>query len=188
MRSFQITEYCHSLIECFCEKAEFCIDATMGNGFDTLFLCRLSDPEGKVLSFDIQEKALANTAELLEKEGCAERVELVMDSHENIDKYAELETADVIMFNFGYLPGGDHSLSTRANTSLTAVKKCLDILKSGGIMSLCIYSGGDSGYEEKEALLEYIRSLDHKKYIVITHEFANRPNDPPLLVLIKKIK
>ena len=55
-------------------------------------------------------------------------------------------------------------------------------------MSLCIYSGGDSGYEERDALLEYIKTLDHKRYIVITHEFFNRPNDPPLPVLIKKIK
>ncbi|MDO4482131.1 MAG: class I SAM-dependent methyltransferase [Bacillota bacterium] len=187
MKSFQITEYCHRLVECFCENAELCIDATMGNGHDTLFLCRLSNPDGKVKAFDIQEKALANTTELLEKEGCAERAELVMDSHENIDKYAEPETADVIMFNFGYLPGGDHSLSTRADTSLTAVKKCLDILKSGGIMSLCIYSGGDSGCEEKDALLSFLKALDRKKYIVVVHEYFNRPNNPPVPVIIKKL-
>lgn len=187
MRSFQITEYCHSLIECFCEKAEFCIDATMGNGFDTLFLCRLSDPEGKVLSFDIQDRALEKTKELLEKEGCAGRAELIMDSHENIDKYAAEECADIIMFNFGYLPGGDHSISTRADTSLRAVRKSLDVLKKGGIMSLCIYSGGDSGYEEKDALLSFLKDLDRKKYIVTVHEYFNRPNDPPVPVIIKKL-
>lgn len=187
MRSFQITEYCHSLAECFCENAGLCIDATMGNGHDTLFLCRISNPDGKVIAFDIQEQALEKTEELLETEGFSGKAELVLDSHENMDRYAVPETADIIMFNFGYLPGGDHSLSTRADTSLTAVRKGLDILKSGGIMSLCIYSGGDSGFEEKDALFSFLKELDRKKYIVVVHEYFNRPNNPPVPVIIKKL-
>ncbi|MBQ4339778.1 MAG: class I SAM-dependent methyltransferase [Firmicutes bacterium] len=188
MKRFQITEYCHHMIEAFAVETESCIDATMGNGVDTAFLCRLAGEQGKVIAFDIQEKAVENTGKLLEREGLREQAKLVLDSHDNMDKYAEAESADIIVFNFGYLPGGDHKISTKAATSVSAVEKGLGILKKGGIMSLCIYSGGDSGYEEKEALLEYVKALDHKRYIVITHEFFNRPNDPPLPVLIKKIK
>lgn len=188
MKSFQITQYCHKQIECFCEGVELAIDATMGNGYDTLFLCRLLDSGGRIISFDIQEEALNNTKELLEKEGFSARAELILDSHENMDKYAGSESADLIIFNFGYLPGGDHSISTKPETSLNAVKKGLDILKNGGLMSLCIYSGGDSGFDEKNALLSYIKSLDRKKYTAIVHEYFNKPNNPPIPVIIKKSK
>lgn len=188
MKRFQITEYCHNMIDVFGDSIEFCIDATMGNGVDTAFLCRKAGPDGRVLAFDIQEKAVENTGKLLDAEGLKDRAQLIKDSHENMDAYADAESADVIMFNFGYLPGGNHGISTKAESSVKAVEKGLSILKKGGIMSLCIYSGGDSGFEERDALLGYIKSLDHKKYIVIAHEYLNRPNDPPLPVLIKKIK
>ena len=104
-----------------------------------------------------------------------------------MDRYAENDSADIIMFNFGYLPGGDHSLATKAESSLKAIEKSLNIIKKGGIISLCIYSGGDSGYEEKAEILKYLRQLDPKKYLVITHEYYNRPKNPPLPVLIKRL-
>ena len=188
MKRFQITEYCHGMIEAFGNEPKVCIDATMGNGVDTAFLCRIAGAEGKVIAFDIQDKAVENTGELLEREGLKDRSQLVLDSHENMDKYAEAESVDIIVFNFGYLPGGDHSIATKADSSVKAVEKGLGLLKKGGIMSLCIYSGGDSGFEEKDALTEYLKGLDHKRYIVIAHQYMNRPNDPPMPVLIKKIK
>lgn len=67
-----------------------------------------------------------------------------------------------VVFNFGYLPGGAHDLATKAQTSLEAVEQSLELLKKGGIISLCIYSGKDSGFEEKEALMEYLKGLDSK--------------------------
>ena len=186
MKSFQITEYCHFLMEQFTENPRLCIDATMGNGTDTLFLCRLAGPEGKVIAFDIQKQALENTGSLLEKEGCLSQCDLICDSHENIDAYFAEESADLIVFNFGYLPGGDHSLATKPEISIKAVKKSLGILKKGGVMCLCLYSGGDSGFAEKELLLGFLKELDAKRFLVITHEYWNRPNHPPMPVLIRK--
>lgn len=186
--NFQITEYCHLLVKQFgAEEPGFCIDATMGNGGDTVFLAQIVGKEGRVLAFDIQETAVSTTKKALEDAGVSESADLIHDGHENMDKYAEPSSADIVMFNFGYLPGGDHSLSTNAESSLTAVRKGLDILKKGGIMTLCIYSGGDTGFEEKEALLDFVTGLDQKKYIVISHEYINRKNNPPLPVLIKKL-
>lgn len=185
MNRFQITEYCHGLIRQYAPGYGLCIDATMGNGNDTQFLSEMAGEKGQVLAFDIQEIALENTKKRLEEAGCPENTRLILDSHENMKRYAE--EADVIVFNFGYLPGGDHDLATRADSSVRAVRSALRMLKKGGLLSLCIYSGGDSGYEEKEALLGLLKNLDQKKFLVITHPFFNRPNDPPLPVTVHRI-
>ena len=101
--------------------------------------------------------------------------------------YAEMETVSCITFNLGYLPGGDHSVATKADSSKRAVESGLALLKKGGLMTLCIYSGGDTGFQEKDEMLAFIRQLDPHKYLVIQSEYANRPNDPPIPVLIIKL-
>ena len=111
---------------------------------------------------------------------------MILDGHEHMDEYAGQETADVICFNFGYLPGGDHQIATQKTTSVEAIKKGLKILKHGGMMSLCIYSGGDTGFEEKEKILEYIKGLPGREYTVIVNEYYNRKNCPPMPVFIFK--
>ena len=103
-----------------------------------------------------------------------------------MDEYAKEESVDVICFNFGYLPGGDHAIATKTQTSLEAIEKGLDLLKHGGMMSLCIYSGGDTGFEEKDAILRYIKELNPKRYTVIVNEYYNRENNPPIPVFIFK--
>ena len=97
------------------------------------------------------------------------------------------EKADVIMFNFGYLPGGDHSLATRPETSLQAVRQGLELLNAGGVMSLCIYSGGDTGFEERDAVLDWLKELDARQYLVMLSSYYNRPNHPPMPVMVWKL-
>ena len=133
----------------------------------------------------VREKS-AGTRELLEREGMDKRARLILCGHEHMDRYLEPERVDGICFNFGYLPGGDHELATRADTSVKAVDTGLALLKRGGVMALCIYSGGDTGYEEKEKILEYLKALDEKRYLVIMNSFYNRKKDPPLPVFVVK--
>ncbi len=186
MRQSQITHWCHQIICSQAPKGGFYIDATMGKGNDTLFLCNLAGEAGHVLAFDVQKDALRMTEALLSAQGVRERAELVLDGHEHMNQYAKPETADVICFNFGYLPGGDHRIATAADTSVEAVKKGLGLLKHGGMMSLCIYSGGDTGFEEKEKLLEYLKKLPAGEYTVIVNEYFNRGNNPPMPVFVFK--
>lgn len=187
MARVTITEWLHQQLKYDVENAELCIDATAGKGNDTLFFCENMKETGQVVAFDIQEKALELTEELLEKKGYYnERVSLYLDGHENMDRYIKDETADVIMFNLGYLPGGDHNLATKPEHTILAIEKGLSCLKPNGVMSVCIYSGGDSGFEERDRVLEFLQQLDPRRYTVIVSSFYNKPNQPPIPVLIRK--
>ena len=176
----------HHLMTQYIKEGACCIDATAGRGFDTAFLCELVGDSGQVLAFDIQEDAVKSTRDLLEERGF--KAEVRLESHVNMNRYKAAESVDGIMFNFGYLPGGDHTICTHAESSIAAITCGLELLKKKGVMSLCIYHGGDTGFEEKNELMAYLKTLDTKKYTVIVSELYNRPNYPPLSVFITKDK
>lgn len=184
---YQITEWCHHFIKNQVRSGDLCIDATMGNGNDTELLCRLAGPDGQVLAFDIQKQALIQTKKRLREAGAPDNYRLILDSHSHMDHYAAKASVSCIVFNFGYLPGGDHTLATGPATSIPAVAQGLRLLKKGGLMSLCIYSGGDSGFEERDALLPYLKNLDSRKYLVVLSSYYNRPKNPPIPVLIYRL-
>ena len=189
MKNYQITQWCHHWIQNQVREGDVCIDATVGNGNDTELLCSLVGAEGKVYGFDIQKQALRAAKKRLEDAGLSERAELFLAGHEEMDRYIEKQLygkISCIVFNFGYLPGGSHELSTKPQTSICAIEKGLSLLKKEGMMSLCIYSGGDSGFAERDALLAYLKNLDSKNYLVILSSYYNRPNNPPIPVMIVK--
>ena len=187
MINYQITEWCHHFIRQHVEEGACCIDATAGNGNDTQFLCELVGRQGKVWAFDVQEQAICNTRKRLAETGLSDRAEVILNSHVNMAQYVKEDTVDCIVFNFGYLPGGDHNLATKKDTSIQAIYESLRLLKKGGILSLCIYSGGDSGFEEKDGILSMLKELDGKEYLVIVSEYYNRPHCPPIPVLVVKL-
>ena len=168
------------------------VDATAGNGGDTLFLARLVDAGGpgggRVYAFDLQEEALAMTRTRLSKEGYeeGESLRLILDNHAHMTDHVK-ESLSVILFNLGYLPGGDHSLATKADTTIPALIKALSLLRPGGLLSLMIYSGGDSGFEERDRVLAWLKDLDAQRYVVLVEAFYNRPNNPPLPVFVRKL-
>lgn len=162
----------------------FCIDATAGKGRDTALLCRLAGEQGRVLAFDIQEDAVRQTRALLENEGL--HAEVVLDSHANMAQYAGPDTVDCIVFNFGRLPGGDPHIFTTAETSIAAIDAGLALLRPGGVMALALYYGKENGYEEKNAILSHVKSINDRVFTVLSCEWLNRKNDPPLPIFIWK--
>ena len=176
----------HAFLSEYVRSGDLCIDATMGRGNDTLFLCELVGEAGKVLAFDIQDEALESTKARLAEHGVTERATLIKQSHSEMTQYAELGTVSAIIFNFGYLPGGDHNLATVPETSITAIDAGLTLLKEGGVMCLCIYYGGDTGFSERDALLAHLKNIDPKRYTVLLTDFYNRPNCPPMPIFIWK--
>ena len=185
---YQVTEWYRSVIRTQIKPGDLCIDATMGNGHDTLFLSQLAGPSGCVLAFDIQQAALDSTKALLQEHEHLAPVQLLLDSHAHMSSYADPGTVSCIVFNLGYLPSGDHSIATHKESTIVALEQGLELLKTGGCISLCIYSGKDTGYEEKEALLDFLKRLDSKKWLVILNCYYNRENNPPLPVFVIRLK
>lgn len=142
MKSYQITAWSHELFKLQVTPGGVYIDATMGNGYDTQFLCEMAGETGKVWAFDIQEQALKATKERLEKHGLLAKAELILDSHTQMEQYVKPDSVDGIYFNFGYLPGGDHELATKADTSVQAVETGLRLLKPGGVMGFVFTAEG----------------------------------------------
>lgn len=168
------------------KEGDIVIDATMGNGNDTAFLCELVGESGKVYAFDIQENAVQNTKEKLVKLNIEDRARLIHDGHENIDRYI-LEKVKLAIFNLGYLPRGDKEITTKSETTIESIKKSLDILDDGGIILLIIYPGHESGYHEKLAIEHFSKQLNQKIFSVVDIKFANQINSPPEIICIEKL-
>ena len=161
-----------------------CIDATAGKGRDTALLCRLAGKNGRVIAFDIQEAAVEQTRALLAEQGLT--AEVVQDSHAHMARYAAPGTVDCIVFNFGRLPGGDAKIFTTAASSLPAIDAGLTLLRQGGVMALALYYGKENGYEEKNAILSHLKSINDRLFTVLVCDWLNRRNDPPLPIFIWK--
>ena len=174
----------HEFLRQTVRPGAFCIDATAGKGRDTALLCRLAGAEGKVLAFDIQLEAVEQTKALLEKDGLSATV--LQESHANMGRYAEEGTVDAIVFNFGRLPGGDPHIFTVAESSIAAIDAGLKLLKKGGVMAIALYYGKENGYAERDAILSHVRTLDDRRFSVLSCDWANRKNDPPLPIFIWK--
>jgi predicted methyltransferase len=176
----------HDIVERTVKPGDTVIDATAGNGGDTVFLAGLAGPEGRVYSFDIQQAALDRTLEKLNAAGLAERAVLLCEGHENMAGHVKGEVS-AIMFNLGYLPGGDHNIGTTGNTTVQALESAMELIKVNGIITVVVYYGGDSGFGEKEQVMEYIHTIDCKRFTVSATEFVNQINCPPILLCIEKL-
>lgn len=181
----KITDINKMYIEKLVKKGDIVVDATMGNGYDTLYLAKIIGEEGFLYSFDIQKEALISTKEKLEKENLLSRTKLILDGHENIDIYIDKQI-DFMIFNLGYLPKGDHNIITKPHTTIEAIKKGMNLLKPNGIISIAIYSGHEGGAYEKNELYKFLTKVNQEQFNVLSSSFINQINNPPDLILIEK--
>ena len=166
------------------------IDATTGNGYDTVFLSRLAGSEGKVFGFDIQDEAIKQTEERLNEECLPENWTLFCSGHENMLELIPEEyhgKINIVMFNLGFLPGSDKSVITKAETTLKAVRSALDLLCRGGVVSIAIYAGHPGGSEEDVAVRELCAELDYHTFRVIQSEMTNKPGYPIRMLFVTKL-
>ena len=163
------------------------VDATMGNGHDTRWLCELAGESGKVYAFDVQAEAVERTEAALREAGLLSRAELHCAGHERMAEFVR-EPVDAIVFNLGWLPGAEHGVTTLTETTLKAVSAGLECLKEDGLMTICIYPGHEEGNRELHALLEWARQLDDRRYDAMLKAYVNQPNDPPQMLAIRKKK
>lgn len=177
------------LVEAYVGPGDVVVDATAGNGWDTLALAQKVGPEGKVYAFDVQESAIRQTALLLQDQEVRARCLLIQDTHQELKKYLqEKEHGQVsaVLFNLGYLPGGDKSVTTETESTLKAVAAALEIIKRDGIVAITVYSGHPSGKREKDALLSFAEALPSREFHVMMVSYPNQLKNPPELLLITK--
>lgn len=159
------------------------VDATMGNGHDTLFLSECVAPDGRVFAFDVQAAALVETAKRVPMERCT----LIHAGHETMREKLPAELHGqiaAIMFNLGYLPGSDKTCITRTETTLAALNQATELLRPGGIITLAVYPGHDGGAEESREIAKWAAQLDPRRFEVQHLRPVNRSAAPPELWLI----
>lgn len=182
----RVLPFSKRLIEKTVLPGETVVDATAGNGNDTLFLATHVGENGHVYAFDIQQQALDATAERLNDFN--DRVTLVLDSHANVDKHVQ-ESIGGAMFNLGYLPYSDDlSVITKPETTIEAIHKMLGLLKKDGVITISVYDGHEGGIEERDALLSYVKSLHQAEVHVAQYQLLNQRNNPPFLLALEKMK
>ncbi|MEH6994205.1 class I SAM-dependent methyltransferase [Neobacillus drentensis] len=189
MKLERILPFAKKLLEKAITSGAVVVDATLGNGHDTVFLADLVGENGRVYGFDVQEEAILTSTERLKEHGLADRVTTFHAGHEQLfklipDQHHGKVTAAI--FNLGYLPGSDKAIVTKPETTISAIQQLLEIMVSEGIIILVIYHGHTEGAVERDALLAYCQEIDQKKAHVLKYQFINQQNNPPFIIAIEK--
>lgn len=181
--------YVRELLSEVLQPGDLAIDATVGKGSDTLFLAERVGESGRVIGFDVQEAALEKARTRLVEAGLPGRVELKLESHAAMRDAVPLEwhgRVKAVTFNLGYLPGGDPEVVTVAESTLAALKAALELLATGGVMTVMLYSGHEQGKAETRAVLEWAEGVELERAHVLLYRFLNQQNDPPVLIALEK--
>ncbi|MFP5114604.1 class I SAM-dependent methyltransferase [Bacillaceae bacterium C204] len=190
MKIDKILPFAKNLLQKAVQPGDIVIDATVGNGYDTVFLAELVEESGHVYGFDIQEKAIVTTQERLVKYCLSDQTTIFHSGHEHLsqlipDIYHGRVTGAI--FNLGYLPGSDKTIVTQPDTTIAAIQQLLEIMAPEGIIVLVIYHGHNGGAEERDSLLDYCQQIDQKTAHVLQYQFINQQNHPAFIIAIEKI-
>jgi len=184
-REPRLTEQAHTVIRASVAPGATVIDATAGNGHDTLFLAKLVGPHGTVYAFDVQAQAIEATRTRLEQAGVT-NVTLLNGSHADMADLVPRQLhkgISAVMFNLGYLPGGDHALITQPESTLTAIQSALGLIEPGGTLTLLAYPGHRDGDIEMLAVEKYLTSLDPQTYTFRAAVTSSTDTGPQLFVV-----
>ncbi|MFP7278215.1 class I SAM-dependent methyltransferase [Exiguobacterium indicum] len=184
----RVLPYTKQLLESVIEPGDCVVDMTAGNGHDTQFLAECVGPEGRVLAFDVQAQAIEESTRRLDEAGMLARVDLYHESHIHVGARLSDERRPVRagVFNLGYLPGSDKSITTTGEETLEALDALLPVLAPGGLVVLVVYHGHLEGKRERDAVLDYVTALDQQDYAVLQYRFLNQQNHPPFIIAIEK--
>ena len=161
------------------------MDFTMGNGHDTAFLSKAVGPEGHVYAFDIQAQAVESTRKNLIEQGCPENYTLILDSHHNVKKYVDVPIK-AGMFNLGYLPGSDKTVTTMRSTTLPAIEAAIELMDKDAIILIAVYPGHKEGEEEGKLICEYLSTLSRYKVCATRINILNSATSPFFIIIENK--
>lgn len=174
----------HLLLRRFIQPGSRVIDATCGNGKDTLLLAELVGDTGHVWAFDVQQEALERTAQRLAEQNLQQQVSLLHVGHEQMQKLVEAPLQAVV-FNLGWLPGAPREIVTTTATTLTALEASLQLLAPAGLVLITCYPGHEGGDLEAAAVQEWATTLSSCSYFVWRMGQLNVSSDAPFCLLIQ---
>lgn len=187
MQTMNAVQAAHILLLAKVKTAAVLLDGTAGNGNDTLFLAQNSPDNAVIYAFDVQTAALEKTRIRLAEEKLLNKVELILDSHANLDNYIT-DRIDAAVFNLGYLPGAAHELTTLWSSTLEAVQKVLQKLSVNGVLIVTAYPGHEAGLDEQQKLEEFFAGLDKKTFIAVKYQMINHAANAPVCYLAERVK
>ncbi len=181
MTRISLVDQTQQLIAPYLRPGDSAIDATAGNGYDTAFLANTVGPHGHVYVFDLQQKALTATKSHLATQGLNHiPVRYCLSYHQHLSQHiAENHSLNIkaIMFNLGYLPGGDKTLTTQAGSTLIAIQSAVNLLAIDGCLSIIAYPGHRAGALEFSCISDWFTTLNPLSYALkrISIEKTLRP-------------
>jgi predicted methyltransferase len=182
----RLVQKAHQFISTALKDSGCAIDMTCGNGMDSLFFARIVGEKGNVYAFDIQEEAISKTKELLQENHCASQAKLFKACHSQIERYLPQEKkghVNSIAMNLGYLPKGNHDISTKSKTTIPAILIAYDWMKLGGAMTIIAYRGHKGGKDEAEQVGKLISEKEWK----VSIDQGIKKAESPLLYMISKL-
>jgi hypothetical protein len=186
----------HQYWKLLLRPGDIAIDATCGNGNDSLFISKQillqgqTEGMGELFLFDIQQTALNKALELLSLHLDTQqlsRIRPFLSCHSIFPDVIREATVALAAYNLGYLPGGDKSLTTRVSSSLVSLQNVLSLIKPGGVVSVTCYPGHSEGQREEEAILKWASALPPYTWNCCHHKWINSVQAPSLLILQKRV-
>ena len=167
------------------KEGDIAVDFTMGNGHDTEFLSKAVGENGHVYAFDVQKQAIESTSAHLKNSGCPDNYTLILDSHHNVKKYVDTPIK-AGMFNLGYLPGSDKTVTTMRETTLPAIEAAISLMDKDAIILVAVYPGHAEGEAEGKLVNEYLSSLSRHKVCCTQIKIVNSPTSPFFFIIESK--
>lgn len=189
MSRISLVNIAHNLIRDVLHPGAIVIDATVGNGYDTLFLAEQVGPSGRVYGFDIQQAAIDSTREKSQQAHIPESLTLIHASHADMDEKIPLHhhgKISIIMFNLGYLPGGDKRIITQTDSTLLALNSASRLLKTEGLITILAYPGHTGGDKETDQVKNWCEQLDPDQFNVRTIYGTEYKESAPRLFVVSK--
>jgi tRNA G37 N-methylase Trm5 len=185
-----VLQFAWRIVEAVVKPGDVVIDATVGQGHDTLKLAQLVGLRGNVFGFDIQEVALSIAQERINtKLGSKHLINWMHRSHEFMLEAipnASIGQVSAIMFNLGYLPGFDHQITTHPQSTLAGLDAATSLLRCGGVITIVAYTGHEGAQAEADAVELWASLLTQKQFNVLSYRFLNQLNNPPFLLVVEK--
>ncbi|MGM8216539.1 class I SAM-dependent methyltransferase [Bacillaceae bacterium W0354] len=184
----QIIPFAHDLLRQSVHSGDVVVDATLGNGHDSLWLSELVGHTGKVMAFDIQEQAIKQSKALFQAKGIT-NVECILAGHEHAKdelNKRHITVIDGAIFNLGYLPGSNKQITTTGKTTIEAIDQLFQMLKKERYITLVVYPGHEEGNKEKTILFNYLKTFPAKLADISTYQMVNRSDKAPFVIAIYK--